>query len=335
MTTWVAVDTMSGDHGPEPAVSGAVQAIRDLASHVILVGDPEVLEKLLKRYSFDASRVQIEPAKEIITMEDSPAKAVRAKPNASVVVAARLVKEKKAAGFFSPGNTGATMASALLEMGRIKGVERPAIASPLPREDGGTTLLLDSGANVDCRPNWLVQFAIMGEIYSKEILGVVNPRVAVLSNGEEEGKGNAVSTTVWERLRHLPCNFLGNVEGRDLYGGGRTADVVVCDGFTGNIVLKATEGLATSIFTILLQGIAGSNLAKTGAFLLKPVLHEVKRRMDYTEYGGAPLLGVEGICLIGHGSSNATAFKNAIRVVSESLQRDIKQKIEDRIRLFG
>ncbi|MBL8022331.1 MAG: phosphate acyltransferase PlsX [Leptospirales bacterium] len=335
MTNWVAVDTMSGDHGSEPAVHGAIQAVRDLGAHVILVGKPDELEKKLKRYSYDAKRVQIHSATEIITMEDSPARAVRTKPDASVVVAARLVKEKQAVGFFSPGNTGATMAAALLEMGRIKGVERPSIASPLPREDGGTTVLIDSGANVDCKPNWLVQFAIMGEIYSRDILGVVNPRIGVLSNGEEEGKGNAVSTAVWERLRHLPCNFLGNVEGRDLYGGGRTADVVVCDGFTGNIVLKATEGLATSIFTILLQGIAGSNLAKTGAFLLKPVLHEVKRRMDYTEYGGAPLLGVEGICIIGHGGSNSTAFKNAIRVVQEFANKDLRKKIEDRIRLFG
>ncbi|HMU85403.1 MAG TPA: phosphate acyltransferase PlsX [Leptospiraceae bacterium] len=335
MTAWVAVDTMSGDHGPEPAVHGAQQAIREYGSHVTLVGDPEKLEKLLKRFTCDPSHVQIAPAKEVITMDDSPARAVRSKPDASVVVAARLVKEKKAVGFFSPGNTGATMAAALLEMGRIKGVERPSIASPLPREDGGTTVLIDSGANVDCKASWLVQFAIMGEIYSREILGVVNPRVAVLSNGEEEGKGNSVSTDAWERLRHLPCNFMGNVEGRDLYGGGRTADVVVCDGFTGNIVLKATEGLATSIFTILLQGIAGSSLAKTGAYLLKPVLSEVKRRMDYTEYGGAPLLGVEGICIIGHGGSNATAFKNAIRVVDQSSKRDIRQKIEDRVRLFG
>jgi len=335
MSNWVAVDTMSGDHGPEPAVHGAVQAVRELGAHVILVGDPDTLEKLLKRFPCDLSRVQIQAAKEIITMDDSPARAVRSKPEASVVVAARLVKEKKAVGFFSPGNTGATMAAGLLELGRIKGVERPAIASPLPREDGGTTVLLDSGANVDCKAQWLVQFAIMGEIYSKEIIGVVNPRIGVLSNGEEEGKGNSVSTAVWERLRHIPCNFLGNVEGRDLYGGGKTADVVVCDGFVGNIVLKATEGLATSIFTILLQGIAGSNLAKTGAFLLKPVLHEVKRRMDYTEYGGAPLLGVDGICIIGHGGSNATAFKNAVRVVQEFAVKDLRHKIEDRIRLFG
>jgi glycerol-3-phosphate acyltransferase PlsX len=224
------------------------------------------------------------------------------------------------------------MAAALFKMGRISGVSRPAIASPIPREDGGTTVLVDSGANVDVKARWLVEFAIMGELYAREILGVPDPVVAVLSNGEENKKGNVVSVQACRELEKLGLNFLGNVEGRDLYGGtSRQADVVVCDGFVGNVVLKATEGLAATIFRILVKGIEQSSLAKTGAFLLKPVLTEIRRRMDYTEYGGAPLLGVNGACVIGHGSSNARAFKNAIRVCWEFAEKGINHKIEKRI----
>ncbi len=332
---WVAIDTMSGDYGPEPAVHGAVQAVRDYGSKIILVGDPKVITGLLKRFPCDSSHIQIEEANEVITMNDSPAQAVRSRPNSSVVVAVRLVKEKKAVGFFSPGNTGATMAAALLGLGRIKEVDRPAIASPLPRQDGGTTVLIDAGANVDCKSNWLVQFGIMGEAYAREILGIINPRVALLSNGEESKKGNSTSLDAYKKLSELPYNFVGNIEGRDLYGGKRAADVVICDGFIGNIVLKATEGLAGSIFNILLQGIAGSQLATAGAFLLKPVLQQVKKRMDYTEYGGAPLLGVNGPAIIGHGSSNATAFKNAARVVQEFAKKDITGVIAENIKRFA
>ncbi|MBI3394397.1 MAG: phosphate acyltransferase PlsX [Spirochaetia bacterium] len=332
---WVAVDTMSGDHGPEPAVHGAVQAVREYGCNVVLVGDPSILPALLKRFPCDTSRVRIEAAREIITMDDSPSQAVRSRPDASVVVAARLVKEGQAVGFFSPGNTGATMASALLVMGRIHGVDRPCIASPLPREDGKVTVLLDSGANVDCKAKWLVQFGIMGEVYAREILGIVHPRIAMLSNGEEAKKGNSMTVEAHEKFAKLPYNFVGNVEGRDLYGGERAADVVVTDGFTGNIVLKATEGLARSIFNIMRYGIAGSQLATAGAFLLKPMLTEVKKRMDYAEYGGAPLLGVQGTCIIGHGSSNATAFKNAVRVVREFAKRDIGGKIADNVKRFS
>ena len=332
---WVAVDTMSGDLGPETAVRGAVQAIREFDAHVILVGQEEILEDLLRRNPCDKDRVEIEPADDVITMNDSPSRAVRSRPKSSVVTAARLVSERKAVGFFSPGNTGASMASALLAMGRIKGVDRPPIASPLPREDGGVTVLLDSGANVDCKPGWLVQFAIMGEIYSREILGIPEPRIGLLSNGEEDKKGNEVTIKAHEKLRKLPYNFIGNVEGRDIYGGLRQADVVVTDGFTGNIVLKATEGLAGSIFNILRGQIADSGLAQAGAYLLKPTLTDIKKRMDYAEYGGAPLLGVNGTCIIGHGGSNATAFKNAVRVVLEFARKDVNTRIQENIKRFS
>ncbi len=329
---YVAVDTMSGDHGPAPAVDGAVQAVHEYNARVILVGDPDVLERHLSAYSFDRDMILIEPARSVIGMDESPSRAVKDRSDASVVVCADLVRRQEAIGFFSPGNTGATMAAALFKMGRIPGVSRPAIASPIPREDGGTTVLVDSGANVDVKPRWLVEFAIMGELYAREILGVSRPLVGVLSNGEEDKKGNVVSVQACRYLEQLDMNFLGNIEGRDLYGGTpRQADVVVCDGFVGNVVLKATEGLAATIFRILIRGIEQSSLAKTGAFLLKPVLTEIRRRMDYTEYGGAPLLGVNGACVIGHGSSNARAFKNAIRVCWDFSDKDINQKIEKRI----
>ena len=291
---------MSGDLGPEPAVHGVAQAVREFGVRVMLVGNVSQLEILSKRFPCDKDYLEFVEAEDFVGMSDAPTSSVRKRPNASVVVAAKLVKDGHATGFFSPGNTGASMAAALLHMGRIKGVSRPAIATPLPREDGGTTLLIDSGANVDCKSSWLAQFALMGEVYCQEILGIANPRIAVLSNGEEDKKGNDLAVSAHQKIARLPLNFVGNLEGRDLYGGENVADVVVCDGFTGNIVLKATEGLARSIFNILRQGIAGSQLATAGAFLLKPALQSIKRRMDASEYGGAPLLGVNGTCIIGH-----------------------------------
>lgn len=332
---WVAVDTMSGDAGPEPAVMGALLAARELQAKIILVGKEDALSVILNRHKHDPEQIRVEEATSIIEMTDSPATAVRKKVDASVCVAARLVKEGKAVGLFSPGNTGATMAAGLFYLGRIHGVDRPGIALPLPRADGGVCLLLDGGANVDCKPGWLVQFAIMGEIYAREILGLTSPRVALLSNGEEPGKGNAAVVSAYERLARLPLNFTGNVEGRDLYGGGRSADVVVCDGFIGNIVLKATEGLAESMFHIIRDSIAESPLASAGALLLKPTFQGVKRRLDYAEYGGAPLLGVTQPCIIGHGRSNALAFKNAIRVVLEYARKSVNDRIADSIRRFG
>jgi len=327
---YVAVDAMSGDLGPRPAIEGTVQAVREWNIPVILVGNEEILRRELKKYEYDKDLIIVENATDVIQMDESPSKAVKERTNASVVVCANLVKKGEAIGFFSPGNTGASMAAALFYIGRIPGVHRPCIASPIPREDGGTTILVDSGANVDSKPEWLVQFALMGSLYAKEMFGISNPRVAVLSNGEENKKGNVVSVQAAEQLAKLPINFIGNIEGRDLYGGTpRYADVVVCDGFVGNVVLKATEGLASTIFRILLKGIEDSPLAKTGAFFLKPVLNEIRKRMDYSEYGGAPLLGVNGACLIGHGSSNAKAFKNAIRVCYDYAEKQISYKIQE------
>ncbi|RME93374.1 MAG: phosphate acyltransferase PlsX [Candidatus Hydrogenedentota bacterium] len=332
---WVAVDAASGDHGYDPMVLGAVMAVRDLNAKVILVGDQDKIQKELSRYPDIQDEIRIVHTDEVITMEDAPAISVKKKKRASVVLAAELVRDSEAVGFFSPGNTGATMAAALRILGRIDGVKRPAIATPIPRENGKAAVLIDSGANVDCKPEYLVQFGIMGEIYSREILGIINPKIGVLSNGEEDKKGNELTQAAFARLKKLPYDFVGNVETRDLLLTRKPVDVAVCDGFVGNLVLKAIEGTAKSIFNTLKAGIRESNLAKTGALLLRPTLMMVKKRMDYATYGGAPLLGVNGNCMIGHGSSSAWAVRNAIRVTMEFAQNDVTVRIKESIKRFS
>ncbi|HMZ62287.1 MAG TPA: phosphate--acyl-ACP acyltransferase, partial [Leptospiraceae bacterium] len=234
---WVAVDTMSGDLGPIPLVEGSIDAINEFGYSVVLVGQEEILGELILRYEFDSSKLKIVHASEVIDMNDSPSIAVKAKPDSSIVQSMQLVASRECVGVFSPGNTGASMAAALMHLGRIPGVLRPPIAVPLPQQDGDTMLLLDAGANVDCKPEYLVQFALMGEIYAREILGIPKPKIGILSNGEEDKKGNSQSLKVFDIMKFLPINFVGNVEGRDLYGSGKDVDVVVCDGFVGNIVL--------------------------------------------------------------------------------------------------
>ncbi|TGK10240.1 phosphate acyltransferase PlsX [Leptospira fletcheri] len=332
---WVAVDGMSGDYGPDRIVEGVVAAVNEDKRNVVLVGKEEEISEILLKYEYDPERIRIVHAGEIIEMNDSPSIAVRAMQDSSVVQSAQLVADKTCVGMFSPGNTGATMAASLLYLGRIPGVLRPPIAAPIPREKGPPALLIDAGANVDCKPEYLAQFAVMGEIYSKMIFEIERPKVGLLSNGEEDKKGNSVTLKAFELLRKLPIEFVGNVEGRDLYGGGRDVDVVVCDGFIGNIVLKATEGLSKSIFNVLRESIAQSSLAQTGALLLKPTFTAIKKRLDYAEYGGALLLGVDGICLIGHGSSSAHAVRSAIRVVTECAERNVNWRITESIKEYG
>ncbi|AYV56915.1 phosphate acyltransferase PlsX [Leptospira kmetyi] len=324
---WVAVDVMSGDYGPEKIIEGAVNAVNQDGANVVLVGKEEEIGEILLKFEYDTAKVRIQHASEIIDMNDSPSIAVRTLQDSSVVQATQLVADKTCVGMFSPGNTGATMASALLYLGRIPGVLRPPIAAPIPQENGPPMLLVDAGANVDCKPDYLAQFAVMGEIYSKLIFNISNPKVGILSNGEEDKKGNTVSLKAFEMIKKLPIHFVGNVEGRDLYGSGKDVDVVVCDGFIGNIVLKATEGLSKSIFNVLRESIKQSSLAQTGALLLKPTFAAIKKRLDYAEYGGALLLGVDGICLIGHGSSNALAVQSAIRVVNVCAGHQINDRI--------
>lgn len=326
----IAVDAMGGDYAPKEIVRGAVAAREERKLEIALVGNPEKLEEELAACGRETGRgISVVPASEVIEMGEHPGRALRRKKEASVVVTARLVKEGKAAGFVSAGNTGAAMGAALFQLGRIKGVERPAIASPFPTIQG-MALLLDAGANAEARPSFLVQFAQMGAIYAETILGIKNPRVGLLNIGSEPEKGNELSQQAYQLLTRTHLNFVGNVEGRDLpYG---AADVIVCEGFVGNVVLKVTEGVAFSLLEKLREELAASLRTRLGAALALPAFRRLKKSLDYREYGGAPLLGVNGVCIISHGSSDARAIKNAILAAAEAVRQGIVGKIAEKFR---
>jgi phosphate acyltransferase len=325
----IALDAMGGDHAPRPEVEGAVLAARELGVRVLLVGQPQVVRTELAKHAAPNLPIEIIPASEVITMEDHPAQAFRRKKDSSVHVASRLVREAKADGIVSAGNTGAVMTVAKFLLGTLESVDRVALAAPFPNAKGGVSVLLDVGANVDSKPEHLVQFAVMGEIYYRATFGNRRPRVGVLSIGEEEIKGNELTREVYTRLKKSPVHFVGNVEGGDLFSG--TVDVIVCDGFVGNIALKICEGLAVQIFGLLKKSIQ-SSLASQVAFLFSgSALKGLKKKIDYTEYGGAPLLGVRGVCVIGHGRSNANAMKNAIRVAAGLARARLNEKIEQEL----
>lgn len=320
----IAVDAMGGDFAPEEVVNGAVLACRDLGAEVILVGDEQRINDLLKNHSISGLKLEIKNATEVIEMGDHPAQAVKKKKDSSLVVANRLVKDGVAAAVISAGNTGAAMSASLLTLGRIKGISRPAIASPMPTTKG-VSVLLDAGANADCDPENLVQFALMGSIYAEQVFGFPKPRVGLLSIGEEETKGNKLTVEAHQLLKQSGLNFIGNVEGRDVHHG--ECEVIVCDGFVGNIVLKLSEGLAGALFGQIKIALTESWITTAGALLIKRSFKSLKSRMDYTEYGGAPLLGLNGISIISHGSSNAKAIKNAIRAAIKAVNEDVVGKI--------
>jgi glycerol-3-phosphate acyltransferase PlsX len=326
----IAVDAMGGDHAPKMEVSGAVLAARSLAVRVILVGREEVLRAELAQHSdWRSLPIEIRHASEQITMEESAARAVRSKRDSSIRVASRLVREGVADGLVSAGNTGAVMATAKMVQGMVPGVDRPALASVFPTLKGTPVVVVDVGANVDCQPHMLAQFGVMGEIYSRVILHVERPRVAVLSIGEEEHKGNELTRATARLLKSLPLNFIGNVEGRDLFSG--AADVIVCDGFVGNVALKVSEGLVDMIKHMLQDALKATVTRKIGYVLSSAAYRDFKKRVDYSEFGGAPLLGVKGVCIICHGRSNANAIKNAIRVAAEFASGQVNQKIEQEL----
>ncbi|MEX2262725.1 MAG: phosphate acyltransferase PlsX [Bryobacteraceae bacterium] len=327
----IAVDAMGGDHAPKPEVEGAIRAARSLGVRVILVGQEDVVRRELEQHEgWRALPIEIQHASERITMEDSAAKAVRAKRDSSVRVAARLVRDGAAQAWVSAGNTGAVMGTAKIVQGVVPGVERPALASAFPTLKGKPVVIVDMGANVDCSPCMLRQFAIMGEIYSRVILHTDSPRVGLLSIGEEEHKGNELTRATMPLLKALPFNFIGNVEGRDVYNG--SVDVIVCDGFVGNTVLKVSEGLVEMIKHMLQDSLKATITRQIGYVLSKGAYTDFKKRVDYSEYGGAPLLGVKGGCFICHGSSNSNAIKNAIRVAAEFSHGNINQRIEEELR---
>ena len=323
----IALDAMGGDHFPKPEVEGAVQAVKAFDVKVILVGREELIRKELDRYSgWSSLPIEIKHASEQITMEDSAGKAVRAKKDSSIRVATRLVREGVAQGVISAGNTGAVMATAKIVQGMLQGVDRPALASAFPTAKGGWVVLLDVGANVDCTPKMLAQFAVMGSAYSRIIFEIQDPRVGLLSIGEEDHKGNSLTQDARPLLRELKdVNFIGNVEGRDLYNG-RT-DVIVCDGFVGNVALKVSEGLAEAVVHTLKEAMMATAIRKAGAFLARGAFRDFKKRVDVDEYGGAPLLGLNGLCMICHGRASAKAIRNAIRVTKQFVEGGINERI--------
>ena len=324
----IAVDAMGGDHAPHPEVEGSVLAARELGVRVLLVGPPAVIRAELAKHAPANLPIEVVSASEVITMEDHPAQAFRRKKDSSVHVAARLVREAKAHGMVSAGNTGAVMTVARFLLGTLESVDRVALAAPFPNAKAGVSVLLDVGANVDSKPEHLVQFAVMGDIYYRAAFarGHRRPRVGLLSIGEEEIKGNELTREVHNRLKKTNLHYVGNVEGGDLFSG--DVDVIVSDGFVGNIALKICEGLAVQIFGLLKKSLSRSPITQFAGLLSQSAFRGLKKTIDYTEYGGAPLLGVRGVCVIGHGRSNANAVKNAIRVAAGLAKANINEKIE-------
>jgi len=320
----IAVDAMGGDRAPFVVVQGAVEAARDYGVPVILVGDAEIVRAELAKYDTAGLPITVKHADEVIGMGEPPSQAVRRKKKSSIWIGVKLVESCEAEAFVSAGNTGAAMAASVLCWGTLPGVERPAIIALLPTLIG-VTAVLDVGATVDCKPKHLVQFAVMGEVYARCILKRENPKVALLSIGEEAGKGNDAIRETFSILKRMPINFIGNVDGKEVYKA--KADVVVCDGFTGNVALKISESLAEMIGELLRVELTRTWRFRLGAALLKPAFANFKKSVDYSEYGGAPLLGVNGICIIGHGSSTAKAIKNAIRIAAEFSAQKVNERI--------
>src|SRR5271163_3604268 len=325
--TDIVLDAMGSDKAPEPEIRGAILACREYPVRVHLVGPEDRLRQLLQEH-LQGERLPIEivNATERIGMNEKAAVAVRNKRDSSMRVGLKLVREKRAAGFLTAGNTGAAMATAKMVLGALPGVDRPALTGIMPTSSGSPCVLLDVGANVECKPHNLEQFAVMGEMYSRSVLKIARPRVGLLSIGEEENKGNELTREAYGLLKQLPINFIGNVEGRDIYNG--KADVIVCDGFVGNVALKASEGLGKLISEMLRESLTRTVTAQAGALLSRKALREFRKRLDYREYGGAPLLGVRGVCIVGHGSSNDRAIMNGIRVAAEFARAGINERIE-------
>ena len=329
----IALDAMGGDHAPRAEVEGAVLAARQFGVRIVLVGIEPKVRAELNRHSHRGLSIDIVSATEVITMEDSPSHAFRKKRDSSVHVGAKMVRDGKADALVSAGNTGAVMAIARFVLGQLPSVDRPALAAAFPTAKGSPAVLLDVGANVDSKPEQIEQFAIMGEIYYRTIFGTRRPRVAILSIGEEEMKGNELTREASNRLKQTGLNFVGNVEGKDFFKG--NVDVIVCDGFIGNIVLKISEGLVEHVGGMLKKALQSSVSAQVGYVLSRHAFGEFRKKIDYSEYGGVPLLGVRGITVIGHGRSNSNAIKNAIRVAAELCRAKMNEKIEQELSAVG
>ena len=315
----IIVDAMGGDHGPGVVVAGALQAAEEYGVEITLVSQPDAAESELSRRATNRPPVRVVPAASSIDMHDSPSRALKQK-DSSMRVAFDRLKAGEADALVSAGNSGAMMAIGMFVLGRLPGVDRPAILTVSPSLSGGT-VLLDGGANTDCKPRQLVQFAHMGAIYAEKILGIENPRVGVLSNGEEDGKGNDLTREAIRELRSTELNFAGHVEGRDITNG--RVNVVVCDGFTGNVALKTMEGLGQFVSSVLKGAFRSSLLSRAGYLLSRGAITSAYDRLDYAHYGGAPLVGLNGVAIVAHGGSSAKAIKNAVRVAAEAVSQDI------------
>ena len=323
----IAVDAMGGDNAPVEIVKGAVDSVNEINAHVVLVGQKQVIEAELAKYSYDKSKIDIVEATEVITTEESPTKAIRSKKDSSMVVGLNLVKENKADAFVSAGSTGALLTGALFIVGRIKGVERPVLGTCLPTKKG-FTFLVDSGANVDCKAKYLEQFAKMSSIYVENMFDIKNPKVAIVNIGAEKEKGNALTKEAYELLEQSDINFIGNIEPREIPFG--QADIIVCDGFVGNTILKLSEGLSMALLGIIKEEITVGHYKLAAAALKKP-FGNIKKKLDADEVGGAPFLGLKSLVVKAHGSSNAKAIKNAIKQCVLFAEADIVSKIGEKI----
>ncbi len=321
---------MGGDYAPDVVIKGTIAAVKEYNAEVILVGDEARIQSLLKKSQYSQGSISTYPAPEVIEMSEPAATSVRRKRNSSIVIGINLVKEGKGDAFFSAGNTGAVVCAATLGLGLLPGIERPGIALVTPTLKG-ISLIIDVGANIDPKPIQLLHYGIMGDAYFRYILNRSNPTVGLLNIGEEEAKGTEFIRQTHELLEKSSLNFIGNVEGKDLFSG--KCDIIICDGFVGNVALKVSESAAEAMQVFLKRHILGSALGKLGLLLLMPSLKRFKKDIDYTEYGGAPLLGVNGVVIIGHGRSNVKAIKNAIRVAKEEVERKFNEKIQEAIRI--
>lgn len=320
----IIIDAMGGDNAPQAQIEGAVNAMKDMGVDIIFVGKESVVKKELEKYEYPKDRVTIVNADDVITNHEEPAKAVRSKKNSSIVVAANLLKNGEADALLACGNTGAILASGLLVVGRIKGILRPALATTLPTAKG-PKLLIDAGANTNCKAENLVQFGMMGSIYMKNVFDVENPTVGLISNGEEEGKGDELTKEAYLHMKDAPFNFIGNIEGRDVMEG--TADVMVCDGFVGNVVLKTVEGMGHVMGNLVKEMFMKNIFTKLGGLLALDGVKQLKKTMDYRSYGGAPLLGTKKPIIKGHGSSDAKAVYNAVGQAKKFVETNIIDEI--------
>jgi glycerol-3-phosphate acyltransferase PlsX len=324
----ISVDAMGGDNAPSAVVEGCIEALKELDVHITLTGPKDIVEKELQKYHYDPNKIAVLDAPEVIGPNEHPVMAIRKKKNSSICTALNLVKTKECDAVISAGSTGAFLAGSLFIVGRIKGVDRPGLAPLMPGKNG-SFMVMDAGANAECKPENLLQFGIMGQIYMKDVIGIENPSVGLVNIGAEEEKGNELTKAAYKLLKESDLKFIGNVEPRDISAG--DVEVLVCDGFVGNTVLKMYEGVASNIFDILKSEMMSSFRTKLGALILKPMFKRFKKRFDYKEVGGAPFLGVDGICIKAHGSSDARAIKNAVKQTYLLHEKNVIEKIRESI----